>query len=80
MTDLDTLSVNTIRGLCMDAIQKANSGHPVIPMGMAPVAYTLWQRLLAAQITQELTSDADREFTHDSSTSALVRRYRALKR
>ncbi|CAM5260780.1 hypothetical protein SANTM175S_02120 [Streptomyces antimycoticus] len=46
MTDLDTLSVNTIRGLCMDAVQKANSGHPGTPMGMAPVAYTLWQRFL----------------------------------
>ncbi len=42
--DLDLLCVNTIRGLCMDAVQKANSGHPGTPMGMAPVAYTLWQR------------------------------------
>ncbi|MFF3878377.1 hypothetical protein [Streptomyces sp. NPDC001978] len=47
---------------------------------MAPVTYTLWQRLLTAQITPELTSDADREFAHDSSTNALIRRHRALKR
>ena len=45
-TDLDQLAVNVIRGLCMDAVQAANSGHPGTPMGMAPVAYTLWQRFL----------------------------------
>ncbi len=44
--DADTVAINTIRALCMDAIQKANSGHPGTPMGVAPVAYTLWQRFL----------------------------------
>src|ERR671923_583353 len=44
--DIDTLCLNTIRTLSIDAIQKANSGHPGTPMGMAPVAYTLWQRFL----------------------------------
>jgi transketolase len=44
--DLDTVCVNTIRTLSIDAIQKANSGHPGTPMAMAPVAYTLWQRFL----------------------------------
>jgi transketolase len=44
--DIDTLAINTIRGLCMDKVQKANSGHPGTPMGIAPVAYTLWQRFL----------------------------------
>src|SRR4051812_30087959 len=44
--DLDTLSINTIRGLCMDAVQRAESGHPGTPMGIAPVAYALWQRCL----------------------------------
>ena len=39
---LDQLSINTIRTLAMDAVQKANSGHPGMPMGMAPAAYTLW--------------------------------------
>jgi len=44
---LDTLCINTIRTLSMDAVQQANSGHPGTPMGMAPVAYELWQRFLA---------------------------------
>ena len=44
--DLDQLSINTIRTLSIDAIQKANSGHPGTPMALAPVAYTLWQRFL----------------------------------
>ncbi|MGA2413224.1 MAG: transketolase [Candidatus Sulfotelmatobacter sp.] len=43
---LDTLSVNTIRTLAIDAVQKANSGHPGAPMALAPVAYTLWQEFL----------------------------------
>ncbi len=42
----DQLGVNTIRTLSMDAIQKANSGHPGLPMGAAPMAYVLWSRFL----------------------------------
>ena len=45
-TDLPMLAINTIRTLSIDAIQKANSGHPGLPMGCAPMAYTLWQRHL----------------------------------
>jgi transketolase len=45
--ELDTLCINTIRTLSMDAVQQANSGHPGTPMGMAPVAYELWQEFLA---------------------------------
>jgi transketolase len=44
--DLDTLCVNTIRTLAADAVQKANSGHPGMPMGAAPMAYALWTRFL----------------------------------
>jgi transketolase len=44
--EIDQLAINTIRTLSMDAVQKANSGHPGTPMSMAPLAYTLWQRHL----------------------------------
>lgn len=43
---LDQLSINTIRTLSMDAVQKANSGHPGMPMGAAPMAHVLWTRFL----------------------------------
>ncbi|MDR6550255.1 transketolase [Paenibacillus qinlingensis] len=45
-TTLDQSSVNTIRTLSIDAINKANSGHPGLPMGAAPMAYTLWTKHL----------------------------------
>ncbi|HLI65044.1 MAG TPA: transketolase [Caulobacteraceae bacterium] len=44
--DIDRLAIDTIRTLSMDAVQKANSGHPGTPMALAPVAYTLWTRFL----------------------------------
>ncbi|HUS32259.1 MAG TPA: transketolase [Kofleriaceae bacterium] len=59
-TDLPTLSINTIRTLAMDAIQKANSGHPGLPMGCAPMAYTLWQRHLKHDPKSPLWFDRDR--------------------
>ncbi len=45
-TNIDTLCINTIRTLALDAIQKANSGHPGLPLGMAPAAYVLWTKFL----------------------------------
>lgn len=45
-TDIDTLCINTIRTLTIDAVQKANSGHPGLPLGMAPTAYILWTKFL----------------------------------
>ncbi len=45
-TDLDQLCINTIRTLSLDAVQKANSGHPGLPLGAAPMAYVLWTRFL----------------------------------
>ena len=44
--NLDQLCINTIRTLSLDAIQRANSGHPGLPLGMAPTAYVLWTKFL----------------------------------
>src|SRR2546423_3374093 len=59
-TDIDGLCINTIRTLSIDAIQKANSGHPGTPMAMAPVAYTLWQRFLRFDPSNPIWPNRDR--------------------
>src|SRR5438067_7065523 len=59
-TDVDVVCINTIRTLSIDAIQKANSGHPGTPMAMAPVAYTLWQRFLRFDPADPIWPNRDR--------------------
>jgi transketolase len=58
--DMEQLSINTIRTLAIDAIQKANSGHPGTPMGMAPVVYTLWQKELRYDPEDAIWPNRDR--------------------
>ena len=58
--DLGSLSINTIRFLSIDAIQKANSGHPGLPMGAAPFAYVLWTRFLKHNPSNPKWFDRDR--------------------
>ena len=58
--DLDPLCINTIRTLAMDAVQKANSGHPGLPMGMAPAAYLLFQRVMRHNPADPHWPDRDR--------------------
>jgi transketolase len=58
--DLDMLCVNTIRFLSIDAVQKANSGHPGLPMGAAPMAYILWTRFLKHNPKNPQWFDRDR--------------------
>ncbi|MFJ6634878.1 transketolase [Streptomyces sp. NPDC091376] len=72
MTDLDTLSVNTIRGLCMDAVQQAESGHPGTPMGIAPVACTLWQRFLRFDPQDPIWPNRDRFVLSEGHASVLL--------
>ena len=57
---LDQLAIDTIRTLSIDAVQKANSGHPGAPMGAAPMAYTLWTRFLRHAPTRPDWPDRDR--------------------
>ncbi len=58
--DIDELCINTIRTLSIDAIQKANSGHPGTPMALAPLAYTLWQRHLRFDPADPIWPNRDR--------------------
>jgi transketolase len=58
--NLDQLSINTIRFLSADAVQKANSGHPGLPMGAASMAYTLWTRFLKHNPANPNWPDRDR--------------------
>ena len=57
---LEKLSINTIRTLAMDAVQQADSGHPGTPMGLAPLAYTLWQRYLRFDPNDPIWPNRDR--------------------
>ncbi len=58
--DIDQLCINTIRTLSIDAIQKANSGHPGTPMALAPLAYVLWQRFLRFDPSDPIWPNRDR--------------------
>src|SRR5947199_2897893 len=57
---IEELSINTIRTLSMDAVQAANSGHPGTPMGLAPLVYCLWQRLLRFDPENPIWMNRDR--------------------
>jgi transketolase len=57
---IDQLCINTIRTLSIDAVQKANSGHPGMPLGAAPMAYVLWTRHLRHNPTNPKWPDRDR--------------------
>ena len=83
--DVDTLPINPIGTLRMDAVQKANSGHPGTPMGMVPVAYTLWQAMLThyRKADPELADEVERTRRRDLSDPEFpdwVRPYRPLVR
>jgi transketolase len=69
---LDTLSINTIRTLSIDAVQKANSGHPGAPMALAPVAYTLWQEFLRYDPEEPTWLNRDRFVLSNGHASMLL--------
>jgi transketolase len=70
--DIDTLCVDTIRTLSMDAVQKANSGHPGTPMSMAPVAYELWQNHLRYDPADPVWPNRDRFVLSAGHASMLI--------
>jgi len=69
---LDTLTINTIRTLAMDAVQKANSGHPGTPMALAPVAYSLWQNFLRFDPQDPIWPNRDRFVLSNGHASMLL--------
>jgi transketolase len=69
---LDTLSINTIRTLAIDAVQQANSGHPGAPMGLAPVAYCLWQQFLRYDPADPTWLNRDRFVLSNGHASMLL--------
>jgi transketolase len=69
---LDTLCINTIRTLAIDAVQKANSGHPGAPMGLAPVTYCLWQDFLRYDPADPTWLNRDRFVLSNGHASMLL--------
>ena len=70
--ELQNLAINTIRFLAADGIQRANSGHPGLPMGTAPSAYTLWTRHLRHNPRNPLWPDRDRFVLSNGHGSMLL--------
>jgi transketolase len=70
--DLDQLAVNTMRGLSIDAVQKAKSGHPGMPMGMADAAFVLWTRFLRHSPSDPKWANRDRFVLSAGHGSALL--------
>jgi len=71
-TQIDTLSINTIRTLSIDGVQKANSGHPGAPMALAPVAYVLWQEFLRYDPANPVWPNRDRFVLSNGHASMLL--------
>ena len=69
---IDKLAIDTIRTLCMDAVQAANSGHPGTPMALAPVMYTVWQKFLRFDPGAPIWSGRDRFILSAGHASTLL--------
>ncbi|MBV8216366.1 MAG: transketolase, partial [Verrucomicrobia bacterium] len=74
MTDqeLDQLSINTIRTLSIDAVQQAKSGHPGTPMALAPLVYTLWNRVMQFDPEDPIWPNRDRFILSNGHASMLL--------
>ena len=70
--ELDQLSINTIRTLSIDAVQQANSGHPGTPMALAPLVYTLWNRVMRFDPEDPIWPDRDRFVLSNGHASMLL--------
>jgi transketolase len=70
--DLDQLSINTIRTLSIDAVQQAKSGHPGTPMGLAPLVYTIWNRVMRFDPQDPIWPNRDRFVLSNGHASMLL--------
>src|SRR5690242_14655795 len=70
--DMDQLSINTIRTLSIDAVQKAKSGHPGTPMALAPLVYTLWNRVMRFDPRDPVWPNRDRFVLSNGHASMLL--------
>lgn len=72
MSELDQLSINALRFLAVDAVEKAKSGHPGAPLGCAPIAYLLFQKLMKHNPAVSKWADRDRFVLSNGHASALL--------
>ena len=71
-TKLDELCINTIRTLSIDAVQQAKSGHPGTPMALAPLVYTMWNRVLRFDPQDPIWPNRDRFVLSNGHASMLL--------
>ncbi len=70
--EIDQISINTLRFLAVDAVEKAKSGHPGAPLGCAPIAYLLFTKIMKYDPTEPKWSDRDRFVLSNGHASALL--------
>src|SRR6202049_4878476 len=70
--ELDKLSINTIRTLSIDAVQQAKSGHPGTPMALAPLVYTIWNRVMQFDPEDPIWPNRDRFVLSNGHASMLL--------
>jgi transketolase len=70
--ELDRLAINTIRTLSIDAVQEAKSGHPGTPMALAPLVYTLWNRVMRFDPQDPIWPNRDRFILSNGHASMLL--------
>src|SRR4030095_728366 len=71
-TELDQLAVDTIRTLSIDAVQQAKSGHPGTPMALAPLVYTIWNRVMRFDPEDPIWPNRDRFVLSNGHASMLL--------
>ncbi len=70
--EMDQLCINTIRTLSIDAVQQAKSGHPGAPMALAPLVYTLWNRVMDFDPPHPIRPNRDRFVLSNGHASMLL--------